>query len=165
LPITPGTLRITATTKPIAANQATRFAARSTPSKDQFLSERKKVAGRGILIGRKVRIRFRNFVCLTFLPRPSHCLAIVTTAENRFLAANDNHDIANRRILITLDRNFRLSVFAGHRNIFLCPKAGLYFIARKLSGSITSVRHGYLRWNPGSKSRKAPALNSSRVRT
>jgi hypothetical protein len=37
--------------------------------------------------------------------------------ENHFLAANDNHDIANRRILITPDRNFRWSVFAGHRNL------------------------------------------------
>jgi hypothetical protein len=33
------------------------------------------------------------------------------------MAANDNHDIANRRVLITPDRNFRPSVFAGHRNI------------------------------------------------
>jgi hypothetical protein len=54
--------------------------------------------------------------------RPSHCLAIVTAAENHFLAANDNHDIANRRIRITPDRNFRRSVFAGHRNIFFARK-------------------------------------------
>jgi hypothetical protein len=53
----------------------------------------------------------------------SRRLVIVTAAENHFLAANDNHDIANRRILITPDRDFRRSVFAGHRNIFLCPKA------------------------------------------
>jgi hypothetical protein len=36
---------------------------------------------------------------------------------------NDNHDIANRRIPITPDLDFRRSVFAGHRNIFLCSKA------------------------------------------
>ena len=54
---------------------------------------------------------------------PSHRLAIVRAAENHFRAVNDNHDIANRRILITPDRNFRRSVFAGHRNIFLCSKA------------------------------------------
>ena len=70
-----------------------------------------------VVIGRQVRIRFWNFVCLTFHARPSHRLAIVTAAENHFLAANDNHDIANRRILITPDRNFRWSVFAGHRNL------------------------------------------------
>jgi hypothetical protein len=36
---------------------------------------------------------------------------------------NDNHDIANRRIPITPDLDFRRSVFAAHRNIFLCSKA------------------------------------------
>jgi len=76
----------------------------------------------GFLIGRKARMRFGNFVCLTFQARPSHCLAIVTAAENHFLAANDNHDIANRRIRITPDRNFRRSVFAGHRNISFARK-------------------------------------------
>jgi hypothetical protein len=68
-----------------------------------------------------------NFVCLTFQPRPSHRLAIVTTAENHFLAANDNHDIADRRILITPDRNFRLSAFARHRNTLLCRESGSLF--------------------------------------
>ena len=70
------------------------------------------------LIGQKARIRFGNFVCLTFRARPSHRLAIVTAVENHFLAANDNDDIANRRIRITPDRDFRRGVFAGHRNIF-----------------------------------------------
>ena len=51
-----------------------------------------------------------------------HRLAIVTAAENHFLAANDNHDIANRRIRTTPDRNFRRSIFAGHRNIFFARK-------------------------------------------
>ncbi len=90
----------------------------------QFLSERKK-SGRssGFFIGRKARIRFGNFVCLTFQARPLRRLAIVTAAENHFLVPNDNHDIANRRIRITPDRNCRRSVFAGHRNVFLCPKA------------------------------------------
>jgi hypothetical protein len=71
----------------------------------------------GFLIGWNAGIRFGNFVCLTLHARPSHRLAIVTAAENHFLAANDNHDIANRRILITPDHNFRRSVFAGHRNL------------------------------------------------
>jgi hypothetical protein len=70
------------------------------------------------LIGQKARIRFGNFVCLTFQARPSHRLAIVAAAENHFLAANDNDDIANRRIRITPERDFRRRVFAGHRNIF-----------------------------------------------
>jgi hypothetical protein len=76
----------------------------------------------GFLIGRKARIRFGNFIGLTFQARPSHRLAIVTAAENHFLAANDNHDIANRRIRITPDRDFRRRVFAGHRNIFFAGK-------------------------------------------
>jgi len=49
--------------------------------------------------------------------------AIVWAAENHFRAVNDNHDIANRRIPITPDLDFRWSVFAGHRNIFLCSRA------------------------------------------
>src|SRR5258706_6048123 len=76
----------------------------------------------GFLIGWKARMSFGNFVCLTFQARPLHRLAIVTAAENHFLAANDNHDIANRRIRITPDRNFRRSIFAGHRNIFFARK-------------------------------------------
>ncbi len=88
----------------------------------------------GFLIGRKARIRFGNFVCLTFQARPSHRLAIVRAAENHFRAVNDNHDIANRRIPITPDLDFRRSVFAGHRNIFFCPEKGLYFTARKPTG-------------------------------
>ncbi|HMH00214.1 MAG TPA: hypothetical protein VK555_02310 [Terriglobales bacterium] len=54
---------------------------------------------------------------------PSHRLAIVRAAENHFRAVNDNHDIANRRIPITPDLDFRRSVFAGHRNSPLCSKA------------------------------------------
>ena len=97
--------------------------ARFAPSKDQFLSARKKWQVAGFLIGRKARIRFGNFVYPTLQARPSHRLAIVTAAENHFLAANDNYDIANRRIRITPDRNFRRSVIGRHRNNFLCPKA------------------------------------------
>src|SRR5450631_1256906 len=77
--------------------------------------EKRPVAGFSLRCN--VDIRLRNFVRLAFQARPSHRLAIVTAAENHFLAANDNHDIANRRIRITPDRNFRWSVFAGHRNL------------------------------------------------
>src|SRR5882672_8662724 len=77
----------------------------------------------GFSFGCNVDIGLRNFVCLTFHARPSHRLAIVRAAENHFRAVNDNHDIANRRIPITPDLDFRRSVFAGHRNIFLCSKA------------------------------------------
>jgi hypothetical protein len=91
---------------------------RSPASKINFIWVQKKWQVAGFLIGRKVRITFGNFVCLTFQARPSHRLAIVTAAENHFLAANDNHDIANRRIRVTPDRDFRRRVFAGHRNIF-----------------------------------------------
>jgi hypothetical protein len=41
-------------------------------------------------------------------------LAIVTAAENHFLAPNDNHDFADRRIWIAPDRNCRRSVFAAN---------------------------------------------------
>ena len=68
-------------------------------------------------------MRLGNSVCLTFQARPLRRLAIVTAAENHFLAPNDNHDVADRRIRIAPDRNCWRSVFAGHRNIFLCPKA------------------------------------------
>src|SRR6267143_1454083 len=78
----------------------------------------------GFSFGCNVDIGLRNLVCLTFHARPSHRLAIVRAAENHFRAVNDNHDIANRRIPITPDLDFRRSVFAGHRNIFLCSKAG-----------------------------------------
>src|SRR6267142_456574 len=77
-------------------------------------------------LGCDVDIGFRNFVCLTFEARPSHRLAIVRAAENHFRAVNDNHDIANRRIPITPDLDFRRSVFAGHRNTFLF-ESSLYF--------------------------------------
>jgi hypothetical protein len=39
-----------------------------------------------------------------------------------FLAANDNHDIANRRIRITPDRNFRRSVIAVMATTFFARK-------------------------------------------
>jgi hypothetical protein len=77
----------------------------------------------GFSLGCNVDIGLRNFVCLTFYAGPSHRLAIVTAAENHFRAANDNHDIANRRIPITPDLDFRRRVFAGHRKISLCSKA------------------------------------------
>src|SRR6267143_4671486 len=77
----------------------------------------------GFSFGCNVDIGLRNLVCLTFHARPSHRLAIVRAAENHFRAVNDNHDIANRRIPITPDLDFRRSVFAGHRNIFPCSKA------------------------------------------
>src|SRR6267143_5851396 len=80
----------------------------------------------GFSFGCNVDIGLRNFVCLTFQARPSHRLAIVRAAENHFRAVNDNHDIANRRILITPDLDFRRSVFAGHRNIFFRPESGVY---------------------------------------
>jgi hypothetical protein len=58
--------------------------------------------------------------------------------ENHLRAVNDNHDIANRRIPIAPDLDFRRSVFAGHRNIFFRPERGLYFTARKPTDSILS---------------------------
>jgi hypothetical protein len=42
-----------------------------------------------VVIGRQARIRFGNFVRLTFQASPTHRLAIITAAENHFLAAND----------------------------------------------------------------------------
>ena len=92
------------------------------PSKDQFLSERKKSGRSPDSALAATSISGRNFVCLTFEARPSHRLAIVRAAENHFRAVNDNHDIANRRIPITPDLDFRRSVFAGHRSIFPCPE-------------------------------------------
>src|ERR1700704_876772 len=80
----------------------------------------------GFSFGCNVDIGLRNLVCLTFHARPSHRLAIVRAAENHFRAMNDNHDIANWRILITPDLDFRRSIFAGHRNIFLCSKQSLF---------------------------------------
>ena len=53
-----------------------------------------------------------------------------------FRAANDNYDIANRRVPITPDPDFRRSVFAGHRNTFLSRKGSL---ARNPSAAITVV--------------------------
>ena len=118
----------------------------------------------GFLIGRKARMRFGNFVCLTFQARPSHCLAIVTAAENHFLAANDNHDIANRRIPIAPDLDFRRSVFAGHRNIFFRPERGSLFTTRKPTDSILSGPGGSGFIRPGHsaiKARSERAGNSS----
>jgi hypothetical protein len=90
----------------------------------QFLSERKK-SGRSpdsSLAGKPVS---GSGILYVLRSMRAHCIAwrLVTAAENHFLAPNDNHDIANRRVRITPDRNCRRSVFAGHRNIFLCPKA------------------------------------------
>jgi len=77
---------------------------------------------------------------LTFQARPSRRLAIVRAAENHLRAVNDNHDIANRRIPITPDLDFRRSVFAGHRNTFLSRKGSL---ARNPSASRhTGARDG-----------------------
>ncbi len=59
-------------------------------------------------------------------------------AENHLRAVNDNHDIANRRIPITPDLDFRRSVFAGHRNIFFRPESGCLFTTRKPTDSILS---------------------------
>ena len=73
----------------------------------------KTAAGRGFLFGWKARIWFGNFISLTLQARPSHRLTIVAAAENHFLA-NHNHDIANQRIPITPDRNFRRRVFVSH---------------------------------------------------
>jgi hypothetical protein len=42
-----------------------------------------------------------------------------------FRAVNDNHDIANRRVPVTSDPDFRRSVFGGHRSIFPLPRKGL----------------------------------------
>ena len=99
--------------------------ARSLPhvscrAKINFYLNARKRAGRRIQLWCNVDIGLRNFVGLTFQARPSHRLAIVTAAENHFLAANDNHDIANRRIRIIPDRNLRRSVIAGHAT---CPRA------------------------------------------
>jgi len=111
----------------------------SCRAKIKFLSERKKkgrssdsalvatsISGSGIFIG------------LTFQTRPSHRLAIVTAAQNHFLAANDNHDIANRSIWITPDRDFRRRVFAGHRNIFFAGKHFVQSIPKTRAELLTS---------------------------
>src|SRR6266850_3777073 len=94
----------------------------------------------GFSFGCNVDIGLRNFVCLAFHARPSHRLAIVRAAENHFRAVNDNHDIANRRIPITPDLDFRQSVFAGHRNIFPCSKAVSLFSLRLQPSSTVSRR-------------------------
>jgi hypothetical protein len=54
---------------------------------------------------------------MTYIPRALHRPTIITEVENHFPVANDNHDIADRRIRITPDRNLRRNVLAGHRNI------------------------------------------------
>jgi hypothetical protein len=51
-----------------------------------------------------------------------------------FRAANDNHNIANRRVPITPDLDFRRRIFAGHRNTLLSRKGSL---AVNPSASIT----------------------------
>jgi hypothetical protein len=56
---------------------------------------------------RKVGSRFGNIVGLAFQARPFHGLRVAGAAENHFLAANHNHDVADPGIRITSDGNLR----------------------------------------------------------
>jgi hypothetical protein len=61
----------------------------------------------GFLVVRKVDSRFGNIVGLTFQARPFHGLRVAGAAENHFLAANHNHDVADPGIRITSDGSLR----------------------------------------------------------
>jgi hypothetical protein len=71
----------------------------------------------GFLVVRKVGSRFGNIVGLTFQARPFHGLRVAGAAENHFLAANHNHDVANPGSRITSDGNLRRSELLGHDRV------------------------------------------------
>src|ERR1700692_2898894 len=63
---------------------------------------------------RKVGSRFGNIVGLTFQARPFHGPSVAGAAENHFLTANHNHDVADPGIRITSDGDLRRSEPLGH---------------------------------------------------
>src|SRR6266853_6202652 len=77
-------------------------------------STQKKRHVAGYLVVRKVDSRFGNIVGLTFQARPFHGLRVAGAAENHFLAANNNHDVADPGSRITSDGNLRRSELLGH---------------------------------------------------
>src|SRR5712664_193562 len=68
----------------------------------------------GFLVVGEVGSRFGNIVGLTFQARPFHGLRVAGAADNHFLAANNNHDVADPGSRITSDGNLRRSELLGH---------------------------------------------------
>src|SRR5437667_5263857 len=71
----------------------------------------------GFLVVGEVGSRFGNIVGLTFQARPFHGLRVAGAAENHFLAANHNHDVADPGSRITSDGNLRRSELLGHDRV------------------------------------------------
>ena len=59
-------------------------------------------------------IRLWNFVGLAFQTSPFQCLRIARTAENHFLAPNQNYDVANLGRCMASDENLRGSELLSH---------------------------------------------------